>query len=57
MLEELEDEQTPMTQRITLEGHSAEQYHSSVEAGFAPNICPGMEEIAHDMARHPEGGT
>ena len=57
MFEELEDEQTPMTQRITLEGHSAEQSHSSVEAGFAPNIGPGMEKIARDMARHPEGGT
>ena len=35
---------------ITLDGPSAEQYVADLEAGFAPNLGPGMEKIARAMA-------
>ncbi len=48
--DDLGDGRTRLTQRMTLDGPSAEQYVADLEAGFAPNLGPGMEKIARGMA-------
>ncbi len=48
--DDLGDGRTRLTQRMTLDGPTAEQHVADLEAGFAPNIGPGMEKIARAMA-------
>lgn len=52
--EALGDSRARLTQHITLEGPSAGQYRSEIEALFTPNIGPGMEKLARDMS-HADG--
>ena len=54
--DELAEESTRLTQHISLEGPSEEQYSADVEAGFGNNIGPGMEKMAREMARYAERG-
>jgi len=41
---------TRLTQRVILSGTNAGAYRDQVEAGFGPNLAPGMERIAASMA-------
>lgn len=40
---------TKLTQRIVLSGENAAAYAAQVEAGFAPNLQPGMKRLAAEM--------
>ena len=53
--EELDAHRTRWTQRMVLKGASDEYYVSTLESGFGPNMGPGMERMARDMARYAEG--
>ena len=48
--DDLGKRRTRLTQQMKLDGPTAEQYVADLEAGFAPNIGPGMEKIASGMA-------
>ena len=48
--DDLGDGRTKLTQQMKLDGPSADHYAADLEAGFAPNIGPGMEKIALGMA-------
>ena len=49
--EDLGDGRTRMTQQITLDGPSAEQYLQDVRTAFTSSIGPGMEKLALAMAQ------
>jgi hypothetical protein len=48
--EDLRDGRTRMTQHMSLDGPAAGQYAADLDAGFGPNIGPGMEKLALAMA-------
>jgi uncharacterized protein YndB with AHSA1/START domain len=49
--EDVGDRRTRVTQHMSLDGPSAEQYAADVDAAFAPNLGPGMEKMASGMAQ------
>ena len=54
--EALSDHQTRLTQRVILDGPKADAYVPFMEQHFAPNIVPGMERIAEEIAKRFTGG-
>ena len=54
--EALSDHQTRLTQRVILDGPKADAYVPFMEQHFAPNIAPGMERIAEEIAKRFSGG-
>jgi hypothetical protein len=50
--EELPDNRTRLSQHIVLEGPGAEAYIPVMEEYFAPNLGPGMENLAQEIARY-----
>jgi hypothetical protein len=49
--EELSANQTRLSQQIILQGPGAEAYVPLMQQHFEPNIVPGMERIAEEMAK------
>src|SRR5262249_4007027 len=47
----LPGDRTRLTQHIELEGPGAEAYVPVMEESFAPNLAPGMERLAAEIAR------
>jgi len=47
----LSERQTRLTQRMVLDGPNSEAYVPLMEKYFVPNIAPGMERMADDMAK------
>jgi Polyketide cyclase / dehydrase and lipid transport len=47
----LSDKQTRLTQHMLLEGPKSGSYVPLMEQYFVPNIGPGMEKMAEDMAK------
>jgi hypothetical protein len=53
--EDLPDNRTRLTQHLVLEGPGAEAYVPVMEQHFAPNLAPGMEKLADEIARYAAG--
>jgi hypothetical protein len=47
----LSDKQTRLTQCMVLDGPNSHTYVPLMEQYFAPNIAPGMQRMAEDMAK------
>jgi hypothetical protein len=53
--QELPDNRTRLTQHLVLEGPGAAAFVPVMEQHFAPNLGPGMERLAEEIARYAAG--
>jgi hypothetical protein len=50
------ENRTKLTQRIVLSGDNAAAFAAQVEAGFGPNLQPGMKRLAAQMTAAAQSG-